>query len=76
MADFFEDTKIIMIPSLNLYKFGGRIKCMEVVISFAKYIDFCINPLCTGGLNAVRVLLFKSSLNIIVNSLVEFNGFK
>ena len=40
MADFFADTKIIMIPSLNLYIFGGRIKCMEVVISCAKYIDF------------------------------------
>ena len=31
-------------------------------------LTFCINPFCTGVLNAVSVILFfKSSLNIIVN---------
>ena len=40
MADFFPYTKINMMPSPNLYDFAGCIKCMQVVISRAKYIDF------------------------------------
>ena len=39
-------------------------------------LTFCINPFCTGVLNAVSVNVFKSSLNIIVNFLLKFVGFK
>ena len=39
-------------------------------------LTFCINPLCTGVLNAVSVIFVKSSLNIIVNFLLKFDGFK
>ena len=73
---FFSDTKINLIPSSNLYDFGGCIKCMQVVISSAKWIYFLHYPFCTGGLNVASAMFFKSSLNVTINSLVKFNGFK
>ena len=39
MADFFQDIKINMMPSSNLYNFDGCIKCVQVVILRAEYID-------------------------------------
>ena len=39
-------------------------------------LTFCINPFCTGVLIAISVIFFKSSLNIIVNFLLKFVGFK
>ena len=38
-------------------------------------LTFCINPFCTEVRNAVNVIFFKSSLNIIVNFLLKFDGF-
>ena len=64
---FLSDTKIIMMPLSNLYDFGGCIKCMQVFIFVQNILTFCINPFCTGVLNAVSVIFFKASLNIIVN---------
>ena len=56
---FFSDTKINMMPLSNLYNFGGCVKCMQVFIFYAKYIDFCINLFCTGVLNAASVFFFQ-----------------
>ena len=39
-------------------------------------LTFCIKPFWTGVLNAVSVIFFKSSLNIIVDFLLKFVGFK
>ena len=39
-------------------------------------LTFCINPFSIGVLNAVSVIFFKSSLNIIINFLLIFDGFK
>ena len=39
-------------------------------------LNLCINPFCTGVLNAVSVTFFKSSLNIIGNFLLKLVGFK
>ena len=72
----FPDTKINMMPSSICAIFGGCIKCMQVVISGANILTFCINPFCSGGLNAVSIIFFQSSLNIIVNFLLNLDGFK
>ena len=66
---FFPDTKINMMPSSILNIFGG---CMQVVISVQNISTFLFNPLCTGDLNQVSLIFFKSSLNIIINFLVNF----
>ena len=77
MADFFPDTKINMMPSPNLYDFWWVHK-MHASGHFPSkiYCPYYINPFCTGGLNAVSVFFFKSSLNIIVDFLLTFDGFK
>ena len=84
MADFFSDTKINMMPSPNLYDFWW-VRKMHASGVFMRKINwrFCINPLCSEGLNALSVFVlfcfcfcFKSSLNIIVYPLVKFYGFK
>ena len=73
---FFSDTKMNMMPSSNLYDFWWVHK-MHVTVHFVQNIlTFCINPFCTGVLNAVSVTFFKSSLNIIGNFLLKLVGFK
>ena len=46
------------MPSSNLHNFGGCIKCMHEVISYSKYIDFCMNPLCTVSLSLTIIINF------------------
>ena len=75
MADFFHTQKLTWCPHPFCTIFGGCIKCMQVAISRVK-LTFCISPLYTGGLNAVSVTFFQSSLNIIVNLLLKFDGLK
>ena len=69
-ADFFQTQKLTWCPYPICTIFGVCIKCMQVFIFCAKYID--INPFCAGVLNAMSVIFFKSSLNIIVN-FIEWN---
>ena len=61
----------------------GHKRCLTSVllyrprsISKGFLLTFCINPFCTGVLNAVSAIFFKSSLNIIVNFLLKFVGFE
>ena len=68
----FQTQKLTWCPHPICTIFGGCIKCMQVFIFCVKYIDFCINPFCTGVLNALSVIFFKSSLSIIVNFLLKF----
>ena len=76
MADFFQTQNVTWCPYPICTIFGGCIKCVQVFIFCAKYIDFCINPFSTGVLNGVSVNFFKSSLNTIVNFLLKFDGFE
>ena len=74
---FFSETSINMMPSSNLYDFWWVHKMYASVHFLCKiYWFFCIDPFCTGVLNAVSVMFFKSSLNIIVYFLLKFVGFK
>ena len=66
-GQFFSNTKVNMMPLSNLYDFWWVHEIHASVHFWAKYLDFCINPLCTGVLNAVSVIFFKSSLNMLVN---------
>ena len=76
MADFFQKQKSTWCPHPICTIFGGCIKCMQVFIFCANILTFCISPFCTGVLIAVSVTFFKSSLNIIVNFLLKFVGFR
>ena len=76
MADFFQTQKLTWCPHPICTIFGGCLKCTQVFIFCVKDIDFLINPFCTGVLNNVSVIFFKSSLNIIINFLLKFVGLK
>ena len=67
MADFFQRQKLPWCPYPICTIFGGFIKHMNVFIFCAKYIDFLNQPVLHRGSKCDNVILFKSSLNIIVN---------
>ena len=73
---FFQTQKLTWWPHPICTSFGVCIKRMQVFIFRAKCIDFCIDPLCTGALNAVNVFFSNHFLNIIVDFLLKFDGFK
>ena len=76
MADFVQTQKLTWCPYPICTIFGGCVKYMQVAISCAKYIDFLHQPVMHRGFWCDLRIFFKSSLNIIVNSLVKFDGFK
>ena len=77
MADFFQTQKLTWCPYPICTIFGGCLKCMQVFIFCARYIKFLHQPVLHRGSKCGKHhFFFKSSLNIIVNFLLKFDGFK
>ena len=76
MADFFQTQKLTWCPHPICMIFVGAWNACKCSFSVQNILTFCINPFCTGVLNAVSAIFFKSSLNIIVNFLLKFVGFE
>ena len=72
MADFFFRDKNWHDALIQFVRFlVGAYNTCTCSFSVQNILTFCINPFCTGVLNAISVILFKSSLKSSLISLSE-----
>ena len=76
MADFFQTQKSTWCPHPICTILVRASSACRWSFPVQNILTLCINPFCTGCLNAVSVFFLKSSLNISVNFLVKFDWFK
>ena len=76
MADLFQTQQLTWCPHPICAILVGAWNACKCSFSVQNILTFCTNPFCTGVLNAVSVIFFKSSLSSIVNFLLKFVGFK